>query len=234
MSILHTHEVTCDCGAVVAMMCCDSLNAERHPHLREALLERTLHRFQCGGCGAFLVADKRMMYVDLERGHFYGVGREADRGDERALADELLTAWRISLGDEAPASVLALFEPGRFHVRLCFGLEELREKVVAREAGIDDLALEIFKGELLAANPEWAGAGVRTLRLDHVEPDGRLALYLERAGDPPVALELGLVSARERCDELARARWQDLLATHPSLASGPHVSLLRLGQPEMG
>jgi hypothetical protein len=223
--------VTCDCGAIVAMTCCDSLNAERHPHLREELLERTLHRFQCGGCGRHLIADKAMMYVDLERRQFYGVGREADRAEERALGEELLRAWRMSLGDQAPASVVALFDPDRFHVRLCFGLEELREKIVARESGIDDLALEIFKGELMGGNPEWAGSGVRTLRLDHVEPDGRLAFYFELATDPPSPLDIGLVCGRERVDELAAAPWQELVESHPWVASGPHVSLLRLHLP---
>jgi len=125
-------------------------------------------------------------------------------------------------------SVGALFDTGRFQVRLCFGLEELREKVVAGEAGLDDLALEVLKAQLMAEHIEWADLGVRTLRLDHVEPDGRLAFLLERATEPPTVLDVGLLVERARHDRLAATPWQALRAGYPGIASGPHVSVLRL------
>jgi hypothetical protein len=59
MSITETFSLDCDCGARVEVLCCLSINAERHPHLREALLDRTLHQFQCGACGAALAVEKR-------------------------------------------------------------------------------------------------------------------------------------------------------------------------------
>lgn len=230
MSITHTLEVECDCGASVEMLCCDSVNAERHPHLREALLERRLHAFECGACGLPLVADKQMTYIDLRRQQLYAVAPERERARERELSEDLMETWRLSFGDRAPASVSALFGAERFHVRLCFGLEELREKVVCRDADLSDLALEVYKAELLATNPAWANAGVRTLRFDHVEPDGRFAFAMERATDPPTPLELGIVCARERYDELAATPWRELLDAWPGIASGPYVSLMRLAE----
>lgn len=231
MSIIQTFVLDCDCGARVETQCCLSINAERHPQLRDALLDRTLHQFTCGACGAALHVEKKLAYLDLPRGELYSVAPERDRGDERALAEDTVAAWQLAFGRQAPVAVGALFDSERFRVRLCFGLEELREKVVARDAGLDDLALEIVKAELMAGNAEWAARGVRTLRLDHVEPDGRLAFLLERASEPPSVLDVGVVAERARHDELARAPWRDLLAGHPGIAWGPHVSLLRLAPP---
>ena len=228
MSITETFLIDCECGARVETLCALSINAERHPHLREALLDRTLHQFQCGACGTTLAVEKKLAYLDRAQHQFYSVAPERDRADERALAEDAVAAWNLAFGEQAPVSVGALFGTDRFQVRLCFGLEELREKVIAREAGLDDLSLEVLKAELMAANLDWAGLAVRTLRLDHVEPDGRLAFLLERATEPPTVLDVGLLAERARYEQLAATPWRDLIARYPGIASGPHVSLLRL------
>jgi hypothetical protein len=228
MSIIRTHTIACDCGAAVTVECCESVNAERHPELRDAVLDRTFHVFACGACGAGLSVQKQVSYVDLPRRQFYGVVPETSRGQERSFAEELVTAWELAFGALAPAAIGPLMQTDRFQLRLCFGIEELREKLVAHDAGLDDLALEVYKLELLASNPDWGRAAVRTLRLDHVEPDGDLAFLLERATAPPTVLEVAIVAARARYDEIAATPWPQLLARFPGLASGPYVSVLRL------
>jgi hypothetical protein len=231
MSVTETFLADCDCGARVEMLCCLSINPERHPHLREQLLDRTLHQFQCAACGQTLSVEKKLSYIDLSRRQFYSVAPERDRADERALAQDVVSAWNLAFGDQAPVSVGAMFDTSRFQVRLCFGLEELREKVIAAEAGLDDLAIEALKAELMAVHPDWANLAVRTLRLDHVEPDGRLAFVLERATEPPTILEVGLLVPRARHDRLSTMPWRELLAGFPGIAWGPHVSVLRLAPP---
>ena len=228
MSITESFLIDCDCGARVETLCCQSLNAERHPELRDALLERKLHQFECAACGKILAVEKKLAYIDLGRRQFYSVATERDRKDERALIQDALAAWELAFGKHAPVSVGTLFATHEFQVRLCFGLEELREKVIAKEAGIDDLALEILKGELLASHPELANQAVRTMRLDHVEPDGKLAFVFERGTEPPTILDVGLLADRRRYDELAATPWRELVDAHPGIAWGPHVSLLRL------
>ena len=228
MSLTETVLLDCACGAPVMALVCSSVNAERHPHLRDAVLERSFHQFTCGACNRGLVAEKRISYLDLARHQFYSVALEIDRGHERALQTDLVEAWNIAFGEGAPISVTTIFQTEKFHVRLCFGLEELREKLVVCEAGLDDLALEIVKVEILAQHTEWAAMGVRTLRLDHVEADGRLAFVLERASDPPTILEIGVLVPRTRHDELAAMPWRDLVERYPGIAWGGHVSLLRL------
>jgi hypothetical protein len=65
-------------------------------------------------------------------------------------------------------------------------------------------------------------------RLDHVEDTGDLAFYFEQATAPARVLDIGMVVPRKHYEELAAIPWQDLIARYPGIASGPHVSLLRL------
>ena len=228
MSVTENCILDCDCGALVEAQCCVSVNAADDPHLRDALIDRTLHQFTCGACGKTLSVERRMAYLDLPRRQFYSLAPERDRANERALGEDLVAAWHLALGERAPVSVVTLFETDKFHVRLCFGLEELREKVVGHDAGLDDLGVEILKGQVMAQHPEWAQIGVRTMRLDHVEPDGRLAFLIERATEPPSVLEVGVLVERARHDALAAVPWRGFLERYPGIASGAHVSLLRL------
>jgi hypothetical protein len=138
-----------------------------------------------------------------------------------------MAAWSVAVGDRAGEAARAMFDGDRFHVRLCYGLEELREKIVAHDAGLRDLVLEAVKAEVLAASAELREANVVALRLDRVTEAGDLALIAERASDPPVAHELARPIERARYDALAAVPWQDLLARFPGIAAGPHVSMLR-------
>jgi hypothetical protein len=67
-----------------------------------------------------------------------------------------------------------------------------------------------------------------TLRLDEVRTNGDLAFIGDWMVPPP--LPLTLTVARAAYDEVAAGR-ATLLERIPGLASGPHVSLLRLAPP---
>jgi hypothetical protein len=111
-------------------------------------------------------------------------------------------------------------------VRAVFGYEELREKIVADDAALSDLLLEMIKGQLLIQDGEWLALGVRTFRLERVLDGGNLLLVPEladgnRDGTRPIVVERGLY------DEYY-ARREELFADRRGFASGPHCSLLRL------
>jgi len=227
MSQTATHEVRCRCGATVSVFCADSINAERHPHMRDAILSRTLHVFRCGACGSSIAVDKPLLYVDLARRELYAMHPASERAGERAHGEALIATWSSSVGDTAGAAARAAFDGDHFHVRLCYGLEELREKIVAHDAGLRDLPLEALKVETLAGSDELQKLSVTALRLDGFAAGGGLALLAERPTDPPTVLDLGIVVDRARYDALAELPWQDLLARFPGIAAGPHVSMLR-------
>jgi hypothetical protein len=227
MSQTQSHEVRCRCGATVSVFCADSINAERHPHMRDAILSRTLHVFRCGACGSSLTVDKPLLYVDLVRRELYGVHPASERGREREHGEALIATWSVTVGERAGAAARSLFDGASFHVRLCYGLEELREKIVAHQAGLRDLPFEALKAETLAGSEELRKLSVVALRLEAVRDGGDLVLLAERPTDPPTLLDIGLVVGRARYDALASLPWQDLLARFPGIAAGPHVSMLR-------
>src|SRR5262245_6304595 len=149
MSQTATHEVRCSCGAIVSVFCADSINAERHPHMRDAILARTLHVFRCEACLASIVVDKPFVYVDLTRRQLYSVQPQALRAQEREHGQALVEVFERTLGQHAGATARAMFDGDKFQIRLCYGSEALREKLVAHDAGLRDLALEALKAELL-------------------------------------------------------------------------------------
>ncbi len=229
MSITAVREVVCRCGAPVRVFVATSVNAERHPHMREAILRRTFHIFECGACHQPVGIDKEFLYIDLARREFYGVFPLAAAADPEPCARKIAEAFDTALGTGAGEAVRSLAEGMR--VRVCFGLEELREKIVARAAGLADLALEVLKADVLAANPDLAQLGIQTLRLEAVGEDGNLGLLLEQAGDPPRLLQdRAFTVERAAYDAFDAMPWEDLLARLPGIASGPHVSLLRLAR----
>ena len=222
MSITGNERVTCLCGAPVEVTLAESINAARHPHLREMVLARTLHRFACGSCARTLVFEKALSYVDWDRRQLIQVAARGDLHRADVLADETRElrdrAFRVG-----PQAVQAL--KSSFFVRLCFGYEELREKLVAFDAGLDDGLLELVKCEVLAAEPAMADSGVLTLRLDAVEDDGSLRFVVERI-TPAAGPEVVTVQ-RALYDHLAGLP-DEVKARRPRIENGPHVSLLRL------
>lgn len=197
--------------------------------MREAILRRTFHVFECGACHQPIGVDKEFLYIDLTRREFYGVFPLAAASDPEPCARKIADAFQTALGPGAGPAAQQLAEGMR--VRVCFGVEEVREKIVARASGLSDLALELLKATILASNPDLAGLGIQTLRLEAVGEDGGLGMLLEQAGAPPRLLQdRALTIDREVYDVLAELSWEDQLARLPGIASGPHVSLLRLAR----
>ena len=225
MSITRTERLDCPCGTPVTMFIADSLNAGRHPHLKQAILDRTLHVFRCDACQRLLVVEKDMMFFDFERKQFfcmYPRGERARAAECSAQVQRAYTAW---LQDHAPKFIV---DAGRdFLVRVCFGYEELREKIVVDDAGLSDLVLEALKIDLMTADPWFEQAGVVTLRFDTIEADGALRLVPEYLEAPPPGDPRVVMASRALYDSVV-ARVDDILVRHPGLAAGVHVSLLRL------
>lgn len=227
MSIVHTERVQCSCGVPVEVPTIDSINPVRNPHHKRALLDRTLHVFTCGACGRGLVVEKPLLYLDFERQQFFCMYPRSERHREEALAAEVRLAYDKWLGEQAPRFVQQLAR--EFLCRVCFGYEELREKVVIDDAGLADLVVEAMKIELILAEPWFAQSMVLTLRLDAVLPDGKLRLLPELADGQVWFGGRVATATREIYDEVD-GRFDEILKIHPGLAKGPHVSVLRLAR----
>ncbi len=223
MSITVAHDLRCRCGETLHVQLVESLNAGRHPALRQQVLDRNLHLFECHYCSVRTLIERPFVYFDFERCQLIGVYPLHDLERAQTCAEQVMEIYRQRLLYDAPDMVRA--RAGDFLVRVCFGYEELREKLVADDAGLSDLVLEALKCELIAGDARLRAAALVTLRLDAITAEGDLAFLGDWMVPPPVVLRI--LITRDDYDAVA-ARRATLLDELPGLASGPHVSLLRL------
>lgn len=203
-----------------------SLNAGRHPQFRTQVLERELHRFPCPACNRILFVDTDFFWFDWHRKQFIGVFPTRLRSQPESCDEVLVSTFERNMKEHAPLFVKD-YARG-FFVRTVFGVEELREKVLVHEAGLDDFLVEMLKVEVLTSHPEMLERGIVTLRLDQFHDDGSLLFFPEGQdgsllGDPPIALGVN----RGLYDALVPHR-EELLRDRAEVVSGSHVSLRRI------
>lgn len=221
MSITQEQQIRCACGMALRVVVADSLNATRHPHLRKALLDSKLHRYTCASCGAVLFVEKQLLYFDSERHHFFVMLPRPELLHEAASIALVRELFDTSFGSQTGAYLQSVGE--QMMVRLCFGLSALREKVLADEAGLNDLALEALKCEVLGHLPELEHRATAALWLLQAGP-AELRFVAETDGTP-----LPVVVPRHAYDSIAALGAVELQRLRPGLARGPHVSMQRLG-----
>jgi hypothetical protein len=225
MSIVHHRELTCRCGAPVKAAVADSVNAVRHPHLREAVLAATLHRYECPVCRGTIAVDKDFLYLDFERRQFFGVYPLAALADADACARAVNGVFEATVVREAPEAIRAVAD--QFMVRVCFGIDELRDKLVLDEAGLDDVVVEEVKARTLLSDEAFREIGIVALYLVAIAPDGGLVLRASRLEEEPSPLPPVIVE-RAVYDDAAALGRDEILRQRRGMASGTHVSLLRL------
>jgi hypothetical protein len=224
MSTLYNAPVTCSsCGHVVFVEVADSLNANRMPAARERVLARELFTMDCA-CGRRITAIHNVLYVDFERALWVQVAPEEERTRYPELEGGVLAAYREAFDPatypKALAALGAMVRP-----RLAFGYEELREKVVAADAAIDDALLEVLKLELLVARPDLLTDGVELLVLTAADDKVlRLDLHSFGGGDGQVIGEL--VVARAGYESLV-VRRAGVAPTYRGLFERPYVNTAR-------
>jgi hypothetical protein len=220
LSITRTEAFVCACGEPIVADVVDSLNAHRHPLLRQSVLERRLHTATCKACNRVITIDRRFLYVDLERRQVLGVFPRDARAEADQHARHLQDTYERWFCTDASQWIRE--RAAACLVRACFGLEELREKLVADEARIDDYRLELLKCIVLAQDPRFEAAEVATLRLDLVTDD-MLELVAVDVRDQPLGLRIQVPR-----DEIRAVPVDVMRAAYPQVAVGPHVSMLRL------
>jgi hypothetical protein len=107
------------------------------PYLRDAVKEGRLHRVTCPSCGRTFTVETTFVYTDLRRGtviHVRPPGQSSRWRRASTQLDEDLAAldFHETLG-------------GRLVRRVVFGIGELRDKLIAQDAGLDDRHVELAK-----------------------------------------------------------------------------------------
>jgi hypothetical protein len=145
MSIYHPTSVTCTCGHSFPAHVAHTLNVRRSPDLRERILRLQLHRVICPRCKQELTVERPMSYVDPDRNAIFFVQPRGKRVNHRRDSKRLAAATTHLPARLSPAK-------GR-QARVIYGLDELREKLVAQDAGVDDRVVELLKALVLHEHP---------------------------------------------------------------------------------
>lgn len=220
MSRTRQASVTCPgCGGRIGLETFSSVNADRHPELRAAVLDGSLQRAGCA-CGVTVRIGPELSYLDVAHGHWIAVEPHERLPDWRDREQAATALHAVAFGPAAPQAARDL--GAAVTARLVFGWDALREKLVARELGLDDVALEGLKLLIMKQQGLVPQAG-EELRL--LSGDGerlRLGLVTVATGEAPTGVE----APRSLHDDVATGTdWAPLRA---DLSAGLFVDAQRL------
>lgn len=218
MSTWFAEAVTCpSCHVDQSAKLARGVHASRAPEVREQLFARTFHRITCRACAVRFVAKRPLVYTDIDRRHWLQVAL----ADERPRWPEFEPATVEIFEGAFVGSPLAAGLRDGFKVRLVFGVEELREKLVIWAAGFDDAVIECAKLRLFTAEPGLASS--HRLLVDSLD-DASAALLAFDANDQPVrTVHIPIAAIDAAHDDEARLR-----RYLPELFGGGFVSWHRL------
>ena len=219
MSVFLDEIVTCPhCEATEVRSVARSVNAERSPDLREAVLAGTFQQVTCGKCGGAFEIGAPFLYVDAARGQWIAVHGRTDAVHWESLEQEASDAWHRSTTPHAP------WREAR--VRAVFGLLALREKLVCDDLGLDDAALEVLKLQISVAKDLPSVTAETELRL-YAADDEKLYLLVGTSGaeDEDAEDATFLHVPRAHYARAADEPWRKVAAR---LSEGPFVDARRI------
>ena len=222
MSIFRTVELPCPaCQTPVEFELVHSVSADRRPDLRDAILDGTFQRQSCPACRTTFRVDPEFTYMDIRRGQYIGVWPVSRRAEWRACAEKTRAAFARTLGDGATAEAQSLGKG--LTPRAVFGWPALGEKLLARDAGIDDRTLEVAKVAVLRTGDDVPLPGGQEFRLvGELDGDPVLAWVHTDSERREAAVRMPRALIGEI--EAERAKWQK---TFDDVAEGLVVDFQR-------
>lgn len=208
MSLFTVAEASCGaCGSRREVSRAASVNADRREDLRQAILNGSFQAELCHGCGERMRLPAQLSYLDIGRGQWIIAEDTAALATWRDAEASAQALFDSSFGRAAPA--LARELGSGLAPRLVFGWPALREKLLCRELGLDDVTLELLKLAIVRSVPGSPLADDMELRL--VEGSGETLgfAWLRVPGEAGVA---GLSVGRSLHEAIERdpAPWAGL------------------------
>jgi hypothetical protein len=223
MSMFQTMTVNCPaCGTAVEFKTVLSVNADRRPDLRAAIIDGSFQRQSCPKCGNDFRLDPELTYVDARRGQWIAAYPVAKVGQWKELEEQARTSFAKAYGPGAPAAARDLGKGMR--PRLTFAWGGLREKIVAVDHQLDDVTLELVKLAIVRTTNSSPLSNETELRFGGVE-DGKLTMAWIRAQTEEL-VEILTVPRKLYDDVIANEEgWRSL---REELSAGLFVDMNRL------
>lgn len=151
------------CGTEVHTDLAASVNADRRPDLRAAILDSTFQAMICPGCSTPVRLPAHLTYIDVGRGQWILTEDVSQFPHWRTTEAKARALYDQAFGGNAPPVAQ---EIGRqITPRLVFGWTALKEKLIAQESGLHDVVLELLKISILKNVPGPPMADLTELRL---------------------------------------------------------------------
>jgi hypothetical protein len=197
-----TRTLVCACGHRFPVEIWDGVHVSQWPELRQQVLDGTFHRFPCDACGVTAIYDDLLGYTDFPRRHWFTIAPAVDLAYRSKWNELAENSFRATMVEFAPPLVREWST--EMTRRLIFGIQSLREKLVAFDAGLDDRVVELLKLQLIRDGvlPFVADARVELAEVTHdglrfERRTGDLELTVPRAmyGALAVSLDLDMCQA---------------------------------------
>ena len=189
MSIFRKHRIPCpSCGTPMDYELVHSVNVDRRPDLREAILDGSFQLQECPSCGTASRCEPEFTYMDQARRQFIAVWPASKRHAWKECAEKSRATFDAMLGKGATREARAIGE--KLDVRTVFGWPALVEKLLARGAGIDDRTLEAAKLAVMRTQAESPLPGTVELRMIAVEDGAPVLAWLGDHDDSRPALKV--------------------------------------------
>jgi len=225
MSRFFPLEIKCPaCQEPIKFNANASVNADRRPDFRDAIIAGSFQRTSCPKCAAAFRLDPELNYLDVGRGQWIAVYPYAKINDWQLLEADSREAFDLAYGAQASEGAQ---EIGRdLKPRLVFGWSALREKLVVLEKGLDDVELELLKMALLRGMedpPLKVGHELRFVDLDAETGELVFVVLVSKTEDFVEELRV----PRELYDEIAADQegWREL---RQELQGSYFVDMLKL------
>lgn len=223
MSLFSQMNVQCpNCNATQNIAGVGSVNADRRPDLRAAILDDTFQIVTCDACGHAFRLEPLFNYLEVNKGLWIAAMPGREMPEFLDVEDQTTATFDVSYGVKAPA---AAAEIGRdLRPRLTFGWPAVREKLVIDGLGLDDVIVEMLKLDLMRRLPEVPLAPGTELRLTGGGEDSLNFAWIETVSED---VTQSFTVDRALYDEIAgnAAGWAKIRAR---LTDGPFVDMQKL------
>ena len=223
MSLFTSMNVQCpNCNETQNINAVGSVNADRRPDYRDAILDGSFQIITCSNCGTEFRMEPLFNYLEVAKGHWIAAMPSRQMPDFLEIEDEVNATFSISYGDSAPASARDIGKD--LKPRLTFGWPAVREKILIASLDLNDVTIELLKLDLLRRLPEAPFAPGIELRVVAGDTETLSFAWLNSESEEVIQ---SFTASRELVDEIT-GNPEGWAAIRSQLTNGPFVDMQKL------